>query len=325
MRFATIRTGNTLSAARIEGDRAVLVDAADAVDAWLHRDRLRDVGEVDARTAHYARVSPAPAHILCVGLNYRSHIEELGRPTPTYPTLFAKFPSTLTGPRDTITLPRISDHVDGEVELAVIVGRRLRRAGVREAQHAIAGYCVANDLSLRDWQHRTTEALQGKVFDRSTPLGPLLVTPDEVDDARDLTVTFTVDGVEWQRGSTRDLLFTPAELLSYCSTFLTLAPGDVILTGTPGKTALAGPALTPGHHLVTAVEGLGAAVNPTAADTLPDTRADWRHPVSSSKAPSAPATSPTPVRAWPCPPPTASPSASAAVHQAPRAGNRTCG
>jgi acylpyruvate hydrolase len=195
MRFATIRIGNTLTAARIEGDRAVLADADDAVDAYLRRDRLAETGETDARTAHYARVSPTPAHILCVGLNYRSHIEELGRPALACPTFFAKFPSTLTGPRDTIVLPRISDHVDGEAELAVIVGKRLRRAGVEDAKDAIAGYTVANDLSLRDWQHRTTEALQGKVFDRSTPLGPVLVTPEELDDARDLTVTFTVDPV----------------------------------------------------------------------------------------------------------------------------------
>ncbi|WP_435174171.1 fumarylacetoacetate hydrolase family protein [Actinacidiphila sp. bgisy145] len=275
MRFATIRTGDTRTAARIEGDRAVLVDATDAVDAYLRRDRLRDIGETDARTAPYDCVSPAPAHILCIGLNYRAHIEELGRPMPEYPTFFAKFASTLTGPRETVTLPRVSDQVDGEAELAVVVGRRLSRADVREAADGIAGYAVANDMSMRDWQHRTTEALQGKVFDRSTPLGPLLATPDEVDDARDLGVTFTVDGVEWQRGYTGDLLFTPAELLSYCSTFLTLEPGDVVLTGTPGRTTAAGATLEPGRRLVTAIEGLGEAVNPTAADPLPDTRPAW--------------------------------------------------
>ncbi|MFI8192493.1 fumarylacetoacetate hydrolase family protein [Streptomyces sp. NPDC085946] len=276
MRFATLRIDDALTAARIEGDRAVLVDASHAVDAYLRRECLTETGEVDARTAHYARVSPSPAHILCIGLNYRSHIQQLERPTPAYPTFFAKFPSTLTGPRDDITLPRISDHIDGEAELAVIVGRRLSRAGVKEANEAIAGYTVANDMSLRDWQHRTTEALQGKVFDRSTPLGPVLVTPDELDNARDLTVTFTVDGVEWQRGSTSDLLFTPAELLAYCSTFLTLEPGDVVLTGTPGRTSAADITLSPGRTLVTAVEGIGAAVNPTTADSLPDTRVLWQ-------------------------------------------------
>jgi len=276
MRLATIRLGDTLTAARIDGDRAILVQARDAVDAYLRRDRLKDVSEIDALSAHYARVSPAPAHILCIGLNYRSHIQELGRAAPAYPTLFAKFPSTLTGPRDQITLPRISDRIEGEAELAIIVGRHLHRASLDEAQDGIAGYTVANDMSLRDWQHRTSEALQGKIFDRSTPLGPMLVTPDELDDARDLTVTFTVDGVEWQRGSTADLLFTPAELVAYCSTFTSLEPGDVILTGTPGKTAAAGTTLAPGQRLVTAIEGIGATINLTGADPLPDNRGTWQ-------------------------------------------------
>ncbi|MEU5515583.1 fumarylacetoacetate hydrolase family protein [Streptomyces griseoaurantiacus] len=276
MRFATLRIDGTLTAARIEGDRAVLLDAEHAVEAYLRRGRLKETGEVDAGSAHYARVSPSPAHILCAGLNHRGHLEELKRPAPTFPTLFAKFASTLTGPRDVIALPRVSDHIDGEAELAVVVGRRLRRADVREAREGIAGYTVANDMSLRDWQHRTTEALQGKVFDRSTPLGPVLVTPEELDDARDLAVTFTVDGEERQCGRTSELLFGPAELLAYCSTFLTLEPGDVLLTGAPGRTSAADTPLTPGRTLVTAVEGIGAAINPTTADPLPDTRDLWR-------------------------------------------------
>ncbi|MFD5624925.1 fumarylacetoacetate hydrolase family protein [Streptomyces sp. NPDC127072] len=274
MRFATIRHGDTLTGARVEGDRVVLVDADNAVDAFLRQDRLCDTGEVDAATAHYARVSPNPAHILCVGLNYRSHIEQLGRPAPRYPTFFAKFPSTLTGPRDRIVLPAVSDRVEGEVELAVVIGRPLHRATPTEAAAAMAGFTVANDLSLRDWQHRTTEALQGKVFDRSTPLGPVLVTPDEVDDARDLALSFSVDGVPWQRGSTSDLLFSPAELVAYCSNFLTLRPGDVILTGTPGGTAEAA-SLVPGQTMTTFIEGIGTAVNPADRDPFPDTRHAW--------------------------------------------------
>ncbi|MCP2200527.1 acylpyruvate hydrolase [Lentzea flava] len=272
MRFATVRQGDTLTGARVDEDgRVVLVDADNAVDAFLRLDQLRDIGQADAATVRYACVSPAPAHILCVGLNYRSHIEQLGRPIPRYPTLFAKFASTLTGPRDRIVLPSVSDRVEGEVELAVIIGRPVHRVTTTEAMAAIAGYTVSNDLSLRDWQHRTSEALQGKVFDRSTPLGPVLVTPDEVDDAHDLTLSFTVDGVPWQHGSTSDLLFSPAELVAYCSTFLTLRPGDVILTGTPGTTADAA-GLVPGQTMVTSIEGIGSAVNATAADPFPDTR-----------------------------------------------------
>jgi acylpyruvate hydrolase len=139
---------------------------------------------------------------------------------------------------------------------------------------AIAGYTLANDLSLRDWQHRTTEALQGKVFDRSTPLGPVLVTPDEVDDAADLKLSFTVDGIPWQQGTTSDLLFPPAELIAYCSTFLTLQPGDVILTGTPGTTPEAA-SLLPGQTMTTSIEGIGSAINPTVCDPSPDTRPAW--------------------------------------------------
>lgn len=279
MRFATIRHGHTLTGARVKGDQVVLVDADNAVDAFLRKGRLREIGEVDAATAHFARISPDPAHILCIGLNYRSHIERLSRPTPRYPTFFAKFSSTLTGPRDPIVLPAVSDRIEGEAELAVVVGRPLHRATPSDAVAAIAGYTVANDLSLRDWQHRTSEALQGKVFDRSTPLGPVLATPDEVDDARDLTLSFTVDDILWQRESTSDMLFSPAELVAYCSTFLTLLPGDVILTGTPRTTPEAR-SLVPGQTMTTTIEGIGSAINLTVADPSPDTGPPWEEETS---------------------------------------------
>ncbi|WP_432840523.1 fumarylacetoacetate hydrolase family protein [Dactylosporangium sp. CA-092794] len=265
MRFATIREGGTLSGAVVHGRRVVKVDAGTAVEAFLRRDRLTELAEYDYDRVRLASVSPAPAHILCVGLNYRSHIEELGRPAPQYPAVFAKFASTLTGPGDDIVLPSISDHIDGEVELTVVIGRTVRREPVESAAGAIAGYTVANDLSLRDWQHRTSEALQGKVFDGSTPLGPVLVTPDELD-VTDARLTFSVDGEVWQTGSTGDLLFRPAELVSYCSMFVTLRPGDLILTGTPAKTPAAGPSLAPGSTMVTTIDGIGSAINRTVAD-----------------------------------------------------------
>ncbi len=265
MYLATVRHDGHLSGARVEGDRTVLLDVPDAIAAWAASGRGPERGEVDTATAHFARTSPTPQHIICIGLNYRSHIEQLGRQMPEYPTFFAKFASTLTGPRDTIVLPAVSEQVQGEVELAIIVGRDQHRAYADEAGAAIAGYTVANDLSMRDWQHRTSEALQGKVFDRSTPLGPWLATPDEVDDARDLSLSLRVDGVQWQAGSTADMLFRPHELVAYCSQFLTLRPGDVILSGTPGTTASAGD-IHPGAELVTSITGLGASINPTIAE-----------------------------------------------------------
>lgn len=265
MRYATVRYGERTVGARVEGDRLVLLEAGSAIDAWAGGGRLVEVAEVNVATADLAPVSPAPAHIVCVGLNYRSHIEQLGRAVPEHPTLFAKYSSTLTGARDAIVLPSISERVQEEVELAVVVGRRLHRADSAQAITAIAGYAVANDLSLRDWQHRTGEALQGKVFDRSTPLGPMLVTGDEVDDAHDLRLCQQVDGVSWQSGLTADMVFSPAQLVAYCSTFMTLEQGDVILTGTPGMTPRAS-WLHDGSVLVTSIEGLGRCVNRMRAE-----------------------------------------------------------
>lgn len=256
------------SGARVDGDRLIVLDTGDAVEAWAAGQSAKESGEIHAAEATFAAVSPTPAHIVCMGLNYRSHIAELGRQTPEYPTLFAKFASTLTGPYDAIGLPVISELVQGEVELAAIIGRRLYQASPEDARTAIAGYTIANDLSLRDWQHRTTEALQGKVFDRSTPLGPFLITPDEVDDAQHLAMSFSVDGVAWQSGSTSDMLFKPADIVSYCSQFMTLERRDVVLTGTPGQVSPTS-TISPGSLLRTSIEGLGEALNPTTRAPAP--------------------------------------------------------
>jgi acylpyruvate hydrolase len=274
MRYATIRVEGTLHGAIVTGEHVTRVDAGSAVEAYLQRSHLREQEIYELSQVHFARVSPAPAHVLCVGLNYRSHIEELGQQKPEYPAVFAKFASTLTGPLDDIILPAISERIDGEVELAVVIGRTVQREPIDTVTSAIAGYTVANDLSMRDWQHRSTEALQGKVFDRSTPIGPIMITPDEFD-VTDARLSFTVDGECWQTGTTSDLLFTPAELVSYCSQFVTLQPGDLILTGTPGKAPNAGTSLKPGSVLTTTIEGIGSTVNRTADDPLNGSKR-WR-------------------------------------------------
>jgi acylpyruvate hydrolase len=201
-----------------------------------------------------------------VGLNYRDHVRALGRPEPAFPALFAKFASSLLGARDPLVLPAVSEQVDREAELAVVIGRSARGLDPGQARSVIAGYTGANDASMRDWQHRTREALQGKAFDHTTPLGPVLVSSEALDDARDLQVVCEIDGEVRQRGSTRDLLFQPAELVAYISQFLTLFPGDVILTGTPGGVAEeTGSFLHPGQVMRTLVEGVGVCVNATVA------------------------------------------------------------
>jgi acylpyruvate hydrolase len=270
MRFATLRVDDGTRAARREGDVYVLLDAPD-VGALVRRDGggagCAEVGQVAVADARYAPLVTRPAKVICVGLNYRSHIIEMGREIPTEPTLFAKFASTLSGARDPITLPAISRKVDWEAELAVVVGRPLYRVDPDQARAGIAGYTVANDVSMRDWQWKTTQWLPGKVFDATTPLGPELVTPEEVDHARDLQVTCTVDGVVRQSGRTSELIFDAAAVLSYVSMFCAWEPGDVLLTGTPGGVGAASETwLSPGNVVTTEVEGLGACVNTCVAE-----------------------------------------------------------
>jgi acylpyruvate hydrolase len=269
MRFATIRTDQGTTAARL--DRGVLIplDAADvgemltAGGAGQVRERA-GAQSVPVPEADFAPVVPRPGKVICVGLNYRSHILETGRELPEYPTLFAKFADTLLGPGDDLVLPSVSERVDWEVELGVIIGQPLYRATPEEAAAAIGGYTVLNDVSMRDWQRRTLQWLQGKMFQHSTPAGPYLVTPDEVDNAADLEVRCDVDEDVMQQSRTSDLLFGPAEIISYASQAITLRPGDLFATGTPGGVGDARKPpvyLRPGNVLRTWIEGLGECVN----------------------------------------------------------------
>ncbi|MBV9207854.1 MAG: fumarylacetoacetate hydrolase family protein [Actinobacteria bacterium] len=274
MRFATIRTDDGTTAARLDGDVLVPLDAAD-VGEMLARGgegpgRPREgVRPVPVNEADFAPVVPRPSKVLCVGLNYRAHILETGRELPDYPTLFAKFADTLMGAHDELVLPSVSDRVDWEVELGVVIGRPAYRASPEEARGAIAGYTVINDVSMRDWQHRTLQWLQGKMFEQTTPAGPYLVTPGDVDDAADLEIRCEVDGAVMQQSRTSDLLFGPAEIVSYASQAITLRPGDLIATGTCGGVGNARKPpvyLQPGNVLRTWIEGLGECVNQCVAE-----------------------------------------------------------
>jgi acylpyruvate hydrolase len=219
---------------------------------------------VPVADADFAPVVTNPSKIICVGLNYRTHIIETGRELPEYPTLFAKFPETLMGANDDLAIPAVSEKVDWEVELAVIIGAPVYRASAAEARTAIAGYATSNDVSMRDWQRRTLQWLAGKMFSRTTPVGPYLVTADEVDHAADLEIRCEVDGQVMQQARTSDLLFKPADVVAYVSQAITLNPGDLLLTGTTGGVGDARKPpvyLRPGQVLRTYVEGLGECVN----------------------------------------------------------------
>lgn len=273
MRLGTIRTEHGTRAARVEGDRVVelvVPDVGVLLASGVDPATATAAGPVHPIDAvDVAPVVPRPGKVLCLGLNYRAHILEMGHELPDHPTVFAKYAVALIGARDDIWLPPESDEVDWEAELGIVVGRRVRRASAEEARAAIAGYTVVNDVSMRDWQYRTPQWDQGKTWEHATPVGPWLVTPDEVDDARDLRVTCEVDGALMQDGRTSDLLFDPVTTVQYLSTVCTLEPGDLISTGTPagvghGRTPPV--YLRPGQVVRTTIEGIGALVNRCVVD-----------------------------------------------------------
>ncbi|WP_433430910.1 fumarylacetoacetate hydrolase family protein [Nonomuraea sp. CA-141351] len=273
MKLATLRLPGRTTAARIDGDQAVEIVAPDvgallAGPGWRDAAAAADGPRHPLSTADLAPVVPRPGKIICVGLNYRNHILEMGRELPEYPTLFAKFAEALAGPYDEIALPAVSQAMDWEAELAVIIGTEARNVSPEQAEASIAGYSVINDVTARDYQNRTLQWLQGKTFEASTPFGPFLVTPDELEGVA-MTMWCEVDGEVMQEADTSDLVFGPAQLISYVSEILTLRPGDVIATGTPGGVGHARKPpryLGDGSKVVTRIAGVGELVNVARRD-----------------------------------------------------------
>ncbi|WP_020106626.1 fumarylacetoacetate hydrolase family protein [Nocardia sp. 348MFTsu5.1] len=273
MKLATIRSNGTTRAVKLDGELLIDLGVADlgvffSQGNW---EQQAQAAHADGATtyplegADFAPVVPQPSKVVCVGHNYKNHIKEMGRELPSYPTLFPKFADTLIGANDDIVKPAETDALDWEVELVVVIGKQVRRADDAEAESAIAGFTVMNDVSVRDWQFRTIEWTQGKIWDSSTPVGPFVVTPDEVGGVRPaLEVTTTVDGEVMQRDDTGTLLFDPVTLVKYISTVIRLNPGDLIASGTPAGVGHARDPkvyLVGGETVVTSVSGLGSCTN----------------------------------------------------------------
>jgi acylpyruvate hydrolase len=271
MRLATLRSAGKTVAVRLTDTHAVEVPGFAHLGALLRTEGWQVLAESADGAQHplsditpksWAPVVPDPGKILCIGLNYRTHIREMGRELPEHPTVFSKYPEALVGAYDDIDLSEISDAVDWEGELAVIIGAPVRNVDHAGAAAAIAGYAVLNDVTMRDFQYRTTQWLQGKTFEDSTPFGPYLLTPDEFDRAAMSRVW--VDGDLVQEAPVSDLVFSVEALISYMSKILTLQPGDVIATGTSGGV---GHAMKPprylhdGSILETEIDGLGRQRN----------------------------------------------------------------
>lgn len=208
---------------------------------------------------------PSPGKILCVGLNYRQHAAESGLAEPATPVLFAKFSNSIAAPDEGVPLLPHAAQYDYEAELAVIVGRRTRNVPVEESLSCVLGYCNANDISARDLQRLTSQWLLGKTLDKFMPLGPYLVTADEISDPQALSIRCWMNGELRQDSTTADMIFSVAEIISYASRYMTLEPGDVISTGTPSGVILGRPDkvwLRPGDEVTVEVQGLGRLTNP---------------------------------------------------------------
>lgn len=209
-----------------------------------------------------------PQKIVCVGLNYRDHAEEQGVDLPERPLLFAKWPNTLIGPGEPIVLPPISQKVDYEAELGVVIGERTSRVPVESALDTVAGYVCANDVSGRDLQFGDGQWVRGKSLDTFCPVGPKLVPAAEVPDPQALRIRAILNGEVMQDSTTANMVFGVAEIVSFVSQAITLEPGDLILTGTPaGVGIFRDPQvlLKPGDEVTIEIEGIGSLTNPVLA------------------------------------------------------------
>jgi 2-keto-4-pentenoate hydratase/2-oxohepta-3-ene-1,7-dioic acid hydratase in catechol pathway len=212
---------------------------------------------------------PRPPKLIFIGLNYRDHAAETNMAIPAVPTVFAKFPTAVIGPGDKIVLPRASTSPDYEAEFAFIIGRGGRYIAASEWREHVFGYTIVNDVSARDFQKATSQWTMGKNFDTFAPMGPCLVTADEIADPHELDISLTLNGTVMQSSNTRNLIFRVPDLIAFLSSVFTLEPGDLVSTGTPGGVGFARKPpvyLKPGDEVVVRVQGLGELRNPVIGE-----------------------------------------------------------
>lgn len=235
--------------------------ASDSANRWL----------LHEPTLTYGPCVANPGKIICIGLNYRRHVEESGMAIPTLPVLFSKFSNAIAASGEEVVLPANAVEYDYEAELCVVIGKRAKNVGEQDALNYVLGYCNTNDLSARDLQMRTSQWLLGKTLDQFSPIGPYLVTADEVSDPQGLDIRCWVNGALRQNSSTADMIFSVAYLVSYISQYMTLEPGDLISTGTPEGVVLGMKEkqwLKPGDEVTVEIAGLGRLTNTMIAPTV---------------------------------------------------------
>ena len=248
-------------------------EAVNLVEQYV--DKLKPTGsESYVREESSLTFAPAvtqPSKIICVGLNYKKHADETGLAYPEYPVLFNKFSNALAGHNEAVAVPRTTERLDYEVELGIVIGKEAKYVSEEAALDYVFGYCTTNDLSARDLQKRASQWLTGKSNDGFAPVGPYVVTKDEIEDPNRLRLTTTVNGEMRQDSNTADMIYSVEELVSYISQYMTLEPGDLILTGTPEGVIIGQPIaervyLKAGDEVTVEVEQLGALTTKFIAD-----------------------------------------------------------
>ena len=229
---------------------------------------MPDTSRIALSGARLLAPIPRPPRIFCVGLNYRDHAVESKMEIPKVPTLFLKLPSAVIGPGETVRIPALTQQPDYEVELALIIGKAGRNIAAENWREHVFGYTILNDVSARDVQLATSQWTLGKSFDTFCPIGPAIVTADEIPDPHALDIRLSIGGEILQHSNTRELIFKAPELIAYLSAITPLEPGDIISTGTPAGVGLGRTPrrwLQPGETMVAEVEGLGRLINPVEA------------------------------------------------------------
>lgn len=243
-------------------------DAMDRVERWIYNPPGSE--RFQAESVTLLSPVPRPPKLICIGLNYRDHAAEGRNPIPEVPTIFSKFPSAITGHRHPIVLPKNSTKPDYEAEFAVVIGRGGRHIAEADWRKHVFGYTITNDVSARDFQSATSQWMIGKTFDTFAPIGPAIVTADEIEDPHNLRITLTLNGKVMQDSNTNNLIFGLPHLISYLSSVFTLETGDIIATGTPAGVGFARKPprwLQPGDECRIQIQGLGELVNPVVAES----------------------------------------------------------
>ena len=242
-------------------------DATDRINRWAYS--APGGHRLDQATTRLRAPVPRPPKIICIGLNYRDHAAESKLPIPEVPTVFAKFSTAVIGHMDPIVLPKASAKPDYEAEFAVVIGKGGRHIAEAAWRDHVFGYTILNDVSARDFQMATSQWMIGKTFDTFAPIGPMIVTDDEIDDPHNLNISLTLNGEKLQDSNTSHLIFGIPQLIAYLSSVFTLEPGDIISTGTPAGVGFARKPpryLAAGDEVKIEVEGIGELINPVVAE-----------------------------------------------------------